>query len=81
MGETPGSAAPAKKDDFPGSLVAGEIIWRDRYDYFEQRGYQLRPRFKPGWEPSWRGKRKDYEECEDGQGPIVCTRLRAVVHL
>lgn len=42
-----------------------EMSWRDRYDYFQSRGYQLRARYKAGWSPSWIGKNIDPEFCED----------------
>ncbi|EPQ58920.1 hypothetical protein GLOTRDRAFT_35157 [Gloeophyllum trabeum ATCC 11539] len=47
------------------ALAEVEMSWRDRYDYFESRGYQLRPRYKAGWTPSWIGKNIDPEFCED----------------
>lgn len=30
-----------------------ECWWRDRYDWLAERGYMLRPRYRPGWKPSW----------------------------
>lgn len=33
-----------------------EIYWAEKYPLFEAHGYKLRPRFQPGWSPSWRGK-------------------------
>ncbi len=26
-----------------------EVVWRDRQEYLESRGYLLRPRYRPGW--------------------------------
>lgn len=31
-----------------------EKRWVDRQPWLLQRGYELRPRFRPGWAPSWR---------------------------
>lgn len=33
-----------------------EIYWAQKCQLFETRGYALRPRYRPGWTPSWRGK-------------------------
>ncbi|KAH7889230.1 kinase-like domain-containing protein [Phlebopus sp. FC_14] len=30
-----------------------EIFWRNRYEFFKAKGYSLRPRYQPGWKPSW----------------------------
>ncbi|KAJ7147612.1 hypothetical protein C8R43DRAFT_889589 [Mycena crocata] len=30
-----------------------EIYWRDHQQWLETCGYMLRPRFRPGWRPSW----------------------------
>lgn len=32
-----------------------EAWWKDRYHILEEHGYEVRPRFRPGWKPSWRG--------------------------
>lgn len=52
-------------------LDDGEIPWRERQPFLESRGYMLRPRYRPGWTPSWLGKDVDYEECEDWHVQIV----------
>ena len=31
-----------------------EQFWVDRQDLFHSHGYTLRPRYRPGWIPSWR---------------------------
>ena len=36
-------------------LDANEIRWRDRQQFLERQGYMLRPRYRPGWIPSWTG--------------------------
>ena len=64
-------------------LEPGELYWRDHYDWLQQRGYMLRPRYKPDWIPSWTGTNKLPLLCEDGQGALVstqCFSLRPAVH-
>ncbi|KAH8119827.1 kinase-like domain-containing protein [Phellopilus nigrolimitatus] len=34
-------------------LLSSERWWRDHYEFLLSRGYQLRPRYHPGWKPSW----------------------------
>ncbi|KAI0040973.1 hypothetical protein FA95DRAFT_1527043 [Auriscalpium vulgare] len=55
-----------------GSLYDHEIRWRDRAFFLESRGYLLRPRLRPGWQPSWVGTNKRYFKVEDG----ITTPLR-----
>ncbi|KAI0700983.1 kinase-like domain-containing protein [Cerioporus squamosus] len=47
------------------NLIPTELFWQFRYTHLEQHGYVLRPRYKPGWEPSWRGTNLAPEFCED----------------
>ncbi|KAI0765735.1 kinase-like domain-containing protein [Trametes elegans] len=47
------------------NLSPGEQFWTDRQQYLQQRGYQLRPRYIPGWEPSWKGTNLNPTFCED----------------
>ncbi|KDQ64118.1 hypothetical protein JAAARDRAFT_27741 [Jaapia argillacea MUCL 33604] len=42
-----------------------EKKWRDRQSYLASRGYMLRPRYRPGWTPSWFGTDVDPFYCED----------------
>ncbi|KAH7101464.1 kinase-like domain-containing protein [Auriculariales sp. MPI-PUGE-AT-0066] len=51
-----------------GSLTAGELCWVERQPWLEQAGYELRPRYRPGWQPSWHndGNEKPSMLCEDG---------------
>jgi hypothetical protein len=44
-----------------------EGYWRDHYVWLKQSGYLLRPRYSPEWVPSWRGTKKSWIDCEDGQ--------------
>ncbi|KAF9807494.1 hypothetical protein IEO21_08190 [Rhodonia placenta] len=39
-----------------GTLDEDEERQRDRQLFFERCGYMLRPRYCPGWVPSWRKK-------------------------
>jgi len=34
-------------------LVKFELFWRDHQPWLEEKGYMLRPRYKPGWVASW----------------------------
>ncbi len=54
----------------PRTLFKKEIFWRDHQEWLADRGYMLRPRFRPGWIPSW-GSDKHYHDYEDGQWNFV----------
>jgi len=47
----------------PGDLNELETWWVERQVAV---GYMLRPRYRPGWTPSWRGTNKLYLDAEDG---------------
>jgi len=47
------------------NLLPAEIWWRERSELLEEHGYQLRPRLRPGWEPSWLGTERNPMYCED----------------
>ncbi|KAJ6625325.1 kinase-like domain-containing protein [Mycena sp. CBHHK59/15] len=38
----------------PYMLRSFEVFWRDLSPWLQQCGYTLRPRFRPGWVPSWK---------------------------
>jgi len=57
----------------PGALDEGETWWVERQEALEVAGYMLRPRYRPGWIPSWRGTNKFYRHFEDGQNILVST--------
>ncbi|KAH8989518.1 hypothetical protein EDB86DRAFT_2942809 [Lactarius hatsudake] len=61
-----------------GTLVNSEVWWRDHYYDFEERGYKLRPRYHPRWEPSWINSKKDFFSVEDGQPTITRAVMDAV---
>ncbi|OSD03660.1 hypothetical protein PYCCODRAFT_1490426 [Trametes coccinea BRFM310] len=48
-------AQPPNEDLFA-SLSTEELYWIARQEFLEDYGYMLRPRFRPGWVPSWKGK-------------------------
>lgn len=48
-------------------LPPEEIKWRDRYGMLKDEGYELRPRLRPGWKPSWLESGADPLDCEDGE--------------
>ena len=51
----------------PGGLDDVEKWWVERQEALERAGYMLRPRFRPGWQPSWAGTGKPYYDFEDGE--------------
>ncbi|KAI9455513.1 kinase-like domain-containing protein [Russula earlei] len=55
-------------DTEPGSIDEVEKWWIERQEALERAGYMLRPRFRPGWEPSWSGTKKFHLNFEDGIG-------------
>ncbi|KAH9920123.1 uncharacterized protein B0H18DRAFT_1122090 [Fomitopsis serialis] len=60
-------AEPPPTLDFRhGGLNDRERAWRDRQPWLQERGYMLRPRYRPDWKPSWLGTDKSFIGCEDG---------------
>jgi hypothetical protein len=51
----------------PGGIRSHETWWVERQTSLEQAGYMLRPRFRPGWKPSWAGTEKYHGQFEDGK--------------
>ncbi|KAJ6611269.1 hypothetical protein B0H10DRAFT_1918894, partial [Mycena sp. CBHHK59/15] len=43
-----------------------ELFWLDHCEWLKEKGYLLRPRYQPGWVPSWIGTTKKPWDCEDG---------------
>ena len=55
------------------SLLAHELFWRDHQVWLAEKGYMLRPRYRPGWQPSWEeGDRDAWMRQEDGPAAPVC---------
>ncbi|KAF5366350.1 hypothetical protein D9757_011468 [Collybiopsis confluens] len=48
-------------------LLDSEVFWGNHYDWLKERGYLLRPRYRPGWVSSWVGSNKWRGGCEDFQ--------------
>lgn len=76
-----GSTYREPGDRKAGTLVMTERWWRDRYHDIAGRGYKLRPRYHPQWEPSWFKTGEDFYTVEDGQATILraamdATRIR-----
>lgn len=57
--------ANAVLDEIYGQLDSYESAWAARQAFLQSRGYLLRPRYRPGWTPSWRGTGEDFESFED----------------
>lgn len=53
------------------SLLSYEVFWRERYNHLKVKGYILRPRFQPGWVPSWLGTNREPDFCEDSIRSMV----------
>jgi len=49
-----------------GGINESEKWWVERQQALERAGYMLRPRFRPGWQPSWAGTKKFFRNFEDG---------------
>ncbi|EGN92940.1 hypothetical protein SERLA73DRAFT_64928 [Serpula lacrymans var. lacrymans S7.3] len=53
-------------------LSDGELWWHNHFQWFKDLGYLLRPRYAPGWVPSWKtSKKKLWYRCEDAQIPWI----------
>ncbi|EMD33657.1 hypothetical protein CERSUDRAFT_159893 [Gelatoporia subvermispora B] len=64
--EAPGDQRPPRrKKRAPDELGGPEIYWRDRQTWLQEKGYILRPRYTSDWQPSWKGTKKDWFDCED----------------
>ncbi|CEL61326.1 hypothetical protein RSOLAG1IB_09939 [Rhizoctonia solani AG-1 IB] len=46
-------------------LSANEKLWVKYQPYLLEKGYQLRPRYHPGWVRSWEGTNRNPRACED----------------
>ncbi|KAJ6629452.1 hypothetical protein B0H10DRAFT_1776295 [Mycena sp. CBHHK59/15] len=61
-----------------GKLTTGDIIWREMQPWLQDCGYMLRPRFRPGWVPSWKTSGQFMVLCEDSYVPISFALMDAV---
>ncbi|KAG6808042.1 hypothetical protein H0H92_005596 [Tricholoma furcatifolium] len=48
-----------------GELTETEAFWRKYSQLFKERGYTVRPRYRPDWIPSWWNTSKHPSDCED----------------
>jgi len=60
-----------------GALAPNEQYWVRLQPFLLARGYRLRPRYDPQWQPSWMSKtgRRQYFLCEDSIVDLVSTTL------
>ena len=68
-------ATTLRRTRHPEDLSSHEIIWRDRQPFLESKGYMLRPRFRPGWTPSWLTTGKPRRYCEDSSRLPVSQKI------
>ncbi|KAJ7652091.1 kinase-like domain-containing protein [Mycena polygramma] len=45
---------PTNQHGVTANLIPFEVFWRDHCDHILQHGYELRPRYRPDWVPSWK---------------------------
>ena len=58
-------------------LTETEQWWANQQIWLAQQGYVLRPRYRPGWIPSWKKGRVSEFKAEDGLRSRV--RFRALI--
>ncbi|EGN92979.1 hypothetical protein SERLA73DRAFT_190357 [Serpula lacrymans var. lacrymans S7.3] len=67
------TAAKGSSNEAPkagrGALRDDELWWCSHFQWLMERGYLLRPRYAPGWVPSWQNTKKFWYNCEDGRTP------------
>ncbi|KAF9073658.1 kinase-like domain-containing protein [Rhodocollybia butyracea] len=61
-----GITIAAEIDPEFGTLDETETWWVQHFEWLKQHGYLLRPRYRPGWQPSWRTGKDSYWKYEDG---------------
>ncbi|KAH9935123.1 kinase-like protein [Epithele typhae] len=54
-----------------------EKQWVARQPALYERGYSLRPRYVPGWKPSWEGTNRHPLYCEDSVAPLMTNVIDA----
>ena len=57
-----------------------EQWWVDHRAWLENRGYLLRSRFTPGWQPSWHDPKVNVDDAEDRFPADVCFTIRLCIH-
>ncbi|ELU40825.1 Pkinase domain-containing protein [Rhizoctonia solani AG-1 IA] len=62
----------------PEELSEAEKNWVHFQPYLVSKGYQLRPRYRPGWVPSWKLSGANPYDCEDSIDSLPTRLLDAV---
>ncbi|CAE6491902.1 unnamed protein product [Rhizoctonia solani] len=62
----------------PEELSEAETNWVHFQPYLVSKGYQLRPRYRPGWQPSWKFTGANPYDCEDSNDALPVRALDAV---
>lgn len=62
----------------PEERTAAEERWVSYQPYLFSKGYQLRPRYRPDWVPSWKANGKNPYECEDRGDTLAIKILDAI---
>lgn len=55
----------AASTGYENELMQYEQQWAARYQFFKAQGFSLRPRYRPGWTPSWLTSGVSPTSCED----------------
>ncbi|KAG8688576.1 hypothetical protein FRC11_005197 [Ceratobasidium sp. 423] len=62
----------------PEELSEAEANWVHFQPYLVSKGYQLRARYRPGWQPSWKRTGANPYDCEDSNDALPVRALDAV---
>ncbi|KAG8749418.1 hypothetical protein FRC11_011350 [Ceratobasidium sp. 423] len=65
-------------DDVAYGLSSTEREWAVHAPYLKAKGYTLRPRYMPGWVPSWKSNGKRPSDCEDSWEYIPVKTMDAI---
>ena len=66
---------------YPSELNLFERVWHDRYHFLLQKGLQLRPRYRPGWSPSWLNSKGESLLYEDSlEHPVRSCSMSHIDH-
>lgn len=70
--DLPKNAQVKVEEEEDDELISTEVPWAARFAYLRDRGYLLRPRYRPGW----RGKKKSFFDADEQSIiPLVRTML------
>lgn len=58
------------------NLSLGDLWWAKNEDWLKSEGYTLRPRYQPGWVPSWSTSKRNIHNCEDSLSTNMRSRSR-----